>query len=101
MEDTAELTEITMQALSQCDLAILVFDANKFGSWYEKTTLETRRLAAAGLSIRPLRLGNRIIEELHKRHMGKDSKKLPELKAILKQLENSYLLYAELLLTKI
>lgn len=41
LEDTAELTEITMQALKQCDFAVLVFDANKFGSWYEKMTLET------------------------------------------------------------
>lgn len=40
LEDTAELTKITMKALEQCDLAILVFDANKFGSWYEKVTLE-------------------------------------------------------------
>lgn len=40
LEDTAELTEITMHALERCDLAILVFDANKFGSWCEKMTLE-------------------------------------------------------------
>lgn len=40
LEDTPELTEITMQALEQCDLAILIFDANKFGSWCEKMTLE-------------------------------------------------------------
>lgn len=40
LEDTPELTEITMRALEQCDLAILIFDANKFGSWYEKMTLE-------------------------------------------------------------
>ncbi|MDO5338093.1 MAG: dynamin family protein [Eubacteriales bacterium] len=41
LEDTAELTEISMQAMKQCDFAVLVFDANKFGSWYEKMTLET------------------------------------------------------------
>lgn len=40
LEDAPGLTEITMQALDLCDLAILVFDANKFGSWYEKITLE-------------------------------------------------------------
>lgn len=40
LEDAAELTEITMHALERCDLAILVFDANKFGSWHEKMMLE-------------------------------------------------------------
>lgn len=39
LEDDPTLTDITLDAVSQCDLVVLVMDANRFASQYEKLLL--------------------------------------------------------------
>lgn len=39
LEDDPELTRITLDAVRQCDMAVLVLDANRFASQYEKLIL--------------------------------------------------------------
>lgn len=83
LEDDEELTEITMEAVKRCDIAILVMDADRFASRYEKNLL---------LELQEFLGGNLIVVINRMDLIGEENrdKFIKEVENLLKGLGNEY-----------